>query len=121
MDVGETDAHMSRRGQIVWVVMHYEIMGPPENIRVDSVQFHVSSTLVEAEVYLRAMSVDSHSWWQVHPYIIDSNEFDEGEEVYYYTHRGTQLKTAPVSRAIAAYRQRPACRPEFDLPKPTDE
>lgn len=99
---------MSRRKPIVWVVMHYEIMGLPESFYVDSVQSHVSSSLEKAEEYLRVMHVDAHSWWQVHPHTIDSTDFPERYEVYFYSHRGTRLRAAPWRRAVAAYRKRAA-------------
>ena len=52
---------MGRRKRTVWVVMHYEIMGVPDAHRVDSVQFHVSSSLNKAEESIRSSRVDSHS------------------------------------------------------------
>jgi hypothetical protein len=94
--------------------MHYEFMGLPDSPRVDSVQFHVSSSLRKAEGYIRKLHVDSHSWWQVHPHVIDTPELlDEGVEVYFYSHRGTRLKTAPTSRTLAAFKKHVARYPEF--------
>ncbi len=111
---------MSKRKRVVWVVMHYEIMGLPDSPRIDSVQFHVSSSLEKAEEYIRDVHVDSHSWWQVHPHVVDDPEFvGEGEEVYYYSHRGTPLKSAPITRAIAAYRKHTDRYPEFYTSRPS--
>jgi hypothetical protein len=112
---------MSRRKQTVWVVMHYEIMGLPETPRVDSVQFHVSSSLAKAEEYIRRGLVDAHSWWQVHPHVVDSTDFDEGVEVYFYSHRGTPLKAAPMRRAISAFRKHVARHPEWWPPAPPSQ
>ena len=109
---------MGKRKSIVWVVMHYEIMGLPESPRIDSLQFHVSSSLNKAEQYIRNLDVDSHSWWQVHPHEVDSDDFDDGEKVYYYSYRGTPLKAAPKSRAVAAFRGHCARHPEFYPPQP---
>jgi hypothetical protein len=95
--------------------MHYEFMGLPNSPHLDSVQFHVSSTLKKAEKYMRIGSVAAHSWWQVHPHTLDADGGDwlyEGEEVYYYSHRGTPLKSAPVHRALAAFRKYVALHPE---------
>jgi hypothetical protein len=111
---------MSRRKQIVWVVMHYEIMGLPDSPHVDSVQFHVSSSLAKAEEYIRSHWVASHSWWQVHPHEVDFADFfasDEGVEVHYYSHRGTWLKTVPARRAISAFRKFVARHPEWYSPE----
>jgi hypothetical protein len=80
---------------------------------VNSVQFHVSSSLNKAETYIRGLGVDSHSWWQVHPHVVDTAEVDEGAEVYFYSHRGTPLKAAPTTRAIRAFRKHADRYPEF--------
>ena len=75
-------------------------------------QFHVSSSLEKAEDYIRKCWVESHSWWQVHPHVVDSEDFDEGDEANYYSHRGTRLKAAPIKRAVAAYRKFAERHPE---------
>ena len=109
---------MSQRKRTVWVVMHYEIMGLPDQPRVDSVQFHVASSLGKAEEYVRRSHVASYSWWQVHPHVVDTADVDEGEEVYYYSHRGTRLKMAPTKRSIAAFRRYAVRHPERFPPGP---
>src|SRR5262249_519773 len=109
-----TSSGDGQRKQRVWVVMHYEIMGRPELPHIDCAQFHVSSTLLKAEAYIRAVSVDAHSWWQIHPHVVDHPlGSDEGDEIYFFSHRGTRLKSAPVQRAIAAYRRHAARHPEL--------
>src|SRR5262245_16590315 len=108
---------MSQRKRTVWVVMHYEILGLPEAPHVDSVQFHVSSSREMAQEYVRRTSVASHSWWQVHPHVVDSTDCVEGAEVFYYSHRGTQLSAAPVKRSLTAYRRYAARHPEY-FPRP---
>ncbi|WP_165250862.1 hypothetical protein [Paludisphaera soli] len=113
---------MGRRRRVVWVVMHYEIMGTPDAPRVDSVQFHVASSLQMAEDYIGRVWVDHHSWWQVHPHEVDAPaDGDEGEETYYYSHRRTPLKAAPIRRAIAAFRKHAARHPEHYPARPKDE
>lgn len=109
---------MSRRKRTVWVVMHYEIMGLPDSPAVDSVQFHIPSSLEKAEEYVRRSRVAPYSWWQVHPHEVDTADHREGEEVHYYSHRGTRLKAAPTRRSIAAYREHAARHPEWYPPKP---
>jgi hypothetical protein len=108
------------RKQTVWVVLHYEIMGAPDSPRIDSLQFHVSSSLKKAERYIRSTGVDAHSWWQVHPYVLDGDG-DEGVEVHYYSHRGTPLKIAPMSRAFIAYAKHVARHPEWYSNRPSDQ
>ena len=104
---------MGKRRQTVWVVMHYEIMGLPDCPQVDSIVSHVSSSLSQAEEYIRRVYVDAHSWWQVHPHAVDTADFIEGEEVYFYSHRGKRLRNAPTNRAITAFRRHAARHPEF--------
>lgn len=107
---------MKKERQTVWVIMHYEFMGLPESPHVDSVQFHVSSSLKKAEKYIRSRGVDAHSWWQIHPHVLDAEGVDEdteGNEVYYYSHRGTQLNSAPMKRASNAFLKHTARYAEF--------
>ena len=95
---------MKQKKTTVWVVMHYEYMF---NEHIDSVQFHVSSSLRKAEKYISESGVMPCSWWQVHPYVVDYNDFwDDGKpEVHYYSHTGKPLRVAPFKRALAAYRR----------------
>jgi hypothetical protein len=93
---------MKKRKQVVWVVMHYEYVGSADKPWPDALQFHVSSTRAGAERYIRSVTVESHSWWQIHPHELDALVGDEGDEVYFYSHRGFRLKAAPHVRAKAA-------------------
>jgi len=111
---------MPKRPQTVWVIMHYEIMGLSESYWIDCLQFHVSSSLKKAEASIRRVQVDAHSWWQVHPHEIDTTDFDEGVETHFDSHRGTRLKSAPATRAIAAFRKHVARNPEIYGDHPED-
>ena len=88
-----------RKQSTVWVIMHYEFMFEG---RLDCLQFHVSLTLKKAEEYITRHGMMPYSWWQVHPHVVD-DDGQEGDEVYYYSHRGTKLKAAPYEQAKAAY------------------
>ena len=95
---------MRKKQKKVWVVMHYEILGIPGALHVDCLQFHVASTRKKAEKFIRAMWVYPFSWWQIHPHVVDCDDWlSEGKEVYYYSHRGTPLRFAPVKRAEKAF------------------
>lgn len=86
----------------VWVIMHYEVF---EN-QIDCLQFHVASSLNKAEAYFRVMHVAPYSWWQVHPHVVDHDFVKdgwEGDEVHYYSYRGTKLKKAPFNQTKAAF------------------
>ena len=111
---------MSQRQRIVWVVMHYEVMGLADSPWVDSVQFHVSSSLEKAEAYIRRGRTAPYSWWQVHPHRVDSADVGEGGEVYHYSYRGVRLKSAPAKRAMTAYRKHAARRPELHPSRPSE-
>lgn len=107
----------TRNKPTVWVIMHYEFMGHPDSPWIDSVQFHVSSSRKKAESYIRGRVVDAHSWWQVHPHVLDANGADaEGDEAYFYSHRGTPLKSAPIERARAAFQKHVLRHPEEHWP-----
>jgi hypothetical protein len=102
-----------KQPRVVWVVMHYEYMGSSDTPWIDALQFHVSSTLAKAEKYIRGSGVDAHSWWQIHPHAVDAIDRDEGQEVHYYSHRGTRLKSAPLARARTAFHKHVARYPEI--------
>jgi hypothetical protein len=94
-----------KRGTRVWVVMRYEIF---HGEVVDSVEFHVASSLKAAERYMKQVHVAPYSWWQVHPYVVDHDlkrDGWEGEDVYYYSHTGRPLKAVPTRRAISAFQR----------------
>jgi len=89
----------------VWVIMHYEIMFDDH---IDGLQFHVSSTRMKAEQYINNSGIAPYSWWQLHPHRIDhdpKSDGEEGIEVYYYSHTGRPLKSAPQKQALAAYQR----------------
>lgn len=93
----------------VWVVMHYEFMRSKREVVVDSMQFHVSSSRRKAEEFIRKGSVDSWSWWQIHPHVVDDDDWwHEGAEVYYYSYRGRPLLYAPFRQAMKAYEKEQA-------------
>src|SRR5262245_45189133 len=95
---------MKKERSTVWVVMHYEYSRLKGVILVDCLQFHVSSTRRKAEKYIRDSLVASYSWWQIHPHVVDCNDWmSEGEEVYYYSHKGTPLRSPPFKRAEKAF------------------
>jgi len=90
---------------IVWVIMHYEIM---LDDHIDCLQFHVSSTRKRAEEYIHKSGMAPYSWWQLHPHRIDHDSRSDGEEgveVYYYSHTGRLLKSAPQKQALTAYQR----------------
>jgi hypothetical protein len=96
---------MAKKKITVWVVMHYEYMF---NEHIDSVQFHVSSSLKRAEKYISKTFVAPYSWWQIHPHLVDNDNWKDGEEgveVHYYSHTGKPLRRPPFNRALAAWRR----------------
>ncbi len=82
----------------VWLIMHYEFMFEG---KLDCMQFHISSSLKKAEVYVKKSGVMPYSWWQVYRYVVD--EDGDGEEVYYYSYQGKPLKKAPWKQARRAF------------------
>jgi hypothetical protein len=86
--------------------MHYEVFRVKPFTVIDSVDMHVSSSKAGAEKWIAANVVAPYSWWQVHLYWLDDDDWaHEGERVYYYSHRGTSLPSAPFTRAVNSYRK----------------
>ncbi|HKI31254.1 MAG TPA: hypothetical protein VKA46_05270 [Gemmataceae bacterium] len=95
---------MPKKKPTVWVVMHYEFTGVEPCVHIDSVQFHVSSSRRKAEKDIHGCWVSPFSWWQVHPHVLDAQDDErEGEEIYYYSHKGTPLTRPPYKRAQKAW------------------
>lgn len=91
----------------VYVVMHYEFF-----TSIDSMVFHISSSLKEAEKYIEKMIVCSSSWWEVLPMKIDQDINEELSElivpkVFYYNYKGKSVKRRPVKQAIVAFGKKP--------------
>lgn len=99
----------------VWVVMHYEFL-PSGNM--DCMQFHVSSSLTAARRYIKRVFVAPYSWWQVHPHVIDHDdwEVDEGVETYFFDYKGKPMTRPDHQRAWRAF-ERAKKRGEFDVAK----
>ncbi len=76
--------------------------------------------LSKAEEYIRGVRITPHSWWQVHPHVVHATDLAEGDEVYHYSHRGTRLRTAPIPRAIAAFRKHAAKYPAVYPTRPPE-
>ena len=81
----------------------------------------VAALHLVAEKYMRAVGVDSHSWWQVHPHVVDCLPgLDEGNEVHFYSHRGSPLMSAPLKRAMAAFQKHVGHNPDIYGPSSSD-
>jgi hypothetical protein len=48
----------------IFIVLHHEIMGTPEDCRVDEMVFYTCDSLEKAISLIRKSGVDRWSWWE---------------------------------------------------------
>jgi len=83
----------------VYLVLHHEISqtGPTDYI-ADDVVFHVASSIAKALAYIKIVSVDPYSWWEVQEQTVDS--MDDPKHIGWYGRRGAKLKRQPFAKAV---------------------
>ena len=63
---------LSKKGKLLYIVLHVEIMGGYENLRADEMVFHVASSLEKAarNTSRRGMArLNPYSWWEMWRFI----------------------------------------------------
>lgn len=100
---------MTRKGKTAWVLTHCDIMGDAAKPHVDSLAWHVSSSLRKAEKYICSTIVSPTSWWEIREFQTDCPDRDNDdksqlETVRYYSHKGARIACAPWNRAVKAFK-----------------
>ncbi len=87
----------------IFIVVHHEIMGPPDDLRDDEMQFYTASSLKKALKLIRESHVDRWSWWEIQVQELDGHEWPE--HVGYYGPRGGKLAQPPVEKCKQLYKR----------------
>jgi hypothetical protein len=78
------------RTQTVWIVSHFEFLGPP--YWLDELVGYVASTKSGALRYLKTVRVDPGTWWGIQPCPVDGpTETSPGRQML-YSRNGKRMK-----------------------------
>ena len=80
----------------IYIVLHCEIMGLANNLRVDEMVFYTADSLEKAIELIKSSRTDPWSWWEVQVQDLNSHEWPE--RVNLYGSRGGILKNAPYKK-----------------------
>lgn len=87
----------------VFIVLHHEIMGTPDNWRADEMVFYTCTSLKKALELIKTTGVDRWSWWEVQVQVMDRSEWPE--HVGYYGRRGGKLTKPPYEKCFEIFKQ----------------
>ncbi len=87
----------------IFIVLHHEIMGTPENCRADEMVFYTCDSLKKAINLIRKSGVDRWSWWEIQSQ--ELNRLDWPEHVGYYGLRGGKLAKAPYEKCVELFKK----------------
>jgi len=84
---------------IVWVVSHFEFLGPPW--RLDELNSHVASSKSGALRFLRTHRVDPGTWWGLQPFRVDAGpEAIPGRQLFYSRSGKAMKRGYALARAL---------------------
>ncbi len=87
----------------VFIVVHHEIMGTPDDCRVDEMMFYTCKSLKKALELIKKSSVDRWSWWEIR--VQDMDDLEWPEHVGYYGRRGGKLAKPPYEKCVAIFKK----------------
>lgn len=87
----------------IFLVLHHEIMGPPDDYRADEMVFYTASSLKKALAMIKKSHVSKWSWWEIQRHNLDECEWPE--RVGLYGPRGGKLAKAPFEKCVAIFLQ----------------
>ena len=87
----------------IYIVLHHEIMGPPNNYRADEMVFYTCSSMKKALALIKGSGVDRWSWWEIQVQDLDDQEWPE--HVGYYGLRGGKLKKPPYEKCVEIFKK----------------
>jgi hypothetical protein len=87
----------------IFIVLHHEIMGTPEDYRADEMVFYTCDSLKEAINLIRKSRVDRWSWWEIQSQ--ELNRLDWPEHVGYFGLRGGKLAKVPYEKCVDLFKK----------------
>ena len=86
----------------IYIVLHHEIMGTPEDFRADEMVFYTCDSLEKAIDSIRGSRVDRWSWWEIQSQELNSHDWPE--HVGYYGLRGGKLASPPYGKCVELFK-----------------
>lgn len=87
----------------IFIVLHHEIMGTPEDYRVDEMTFYTCTSMEKALALIKSSHVDRWSWWEIQTQELDSHDWPE--HVGYYGRRGGRLSEPPYEKCVEIFKK----------------
>lgn len=88
----------------VFLVLHHEIMGTPDDCRADEMVFYTCTSMNRALEHIKKTHVDRWSWWEIQSQ--ETNSWEWPEHVGYYGRRGGKLNNPPYKKCVELYSTR---------------
>lgn len=87
----------------VFLVLHHEIMGTPDQCRADEMMFYTCSSMKNAIALIKKSGVVRWSWWEIQTQELNVSEWPK--HVGYYGRRGGRLKKPPYEKCVEIYKR----------------
>lgn len=87
----------------IFIVLHHEIMGSPEDYRSDEMVFYTCDSIRKAISLIRKSRVDRWSWWEIQSQELNRQEWPE--HVGYYGLRGGKLAKPPYEKCVEQFKK----------------
>ncbi len=87
----------------VFLVLHHEIMGTPDNCRADEMVFYTCTSMKRALEHIKKTHEDRWSWWEIQSQ--ETNRWEWPEHVGYYGRRGGQLANPPYKECVELFQK----------------
>ncbi|WP_397569526.1 hypothetical protein [Schlesneria sp. T3-172] len=93
----------------IFLILHHEIMGVPDNYRADEMVFYTARSLRKALELIKKTYVSRWSWWEVQVSELDDTEWPD--HVGYFGPRGGKIVKPSFEKMVAIFEERPPdCR-----------
>jgi len=86
----------------IFIVLHHEIMGTPEDCRADEMVFYTCDTMRKAFGLIKKSGVVRWSWREIQSQKL--NSIDWPEHVGYYGPRGGKLAKPPYDKCVEIFK-----------------
>jgi len=87
----------------VFIVLHHEIMGTPEDYRADEMVFYTCTSLEKALELIKTCRVERWSWWEIQIQEMDIHGWPE--HVGHYGRRGGKLAKPPHEKCVEIFKK----------------
>ena len=87
----------------IFIVLHHEIMGTPDDFRADEMVFYTCDSMDKALDLVRNAHVDRWSYWEIQTQ--ELNHWEWPEHVGYYGLRGGKLAKQPYQKCVEIFKK----------------